>query len=103
VSETLPESVLAKIEDRLRRVVTVAPAPWRTALETREGAGGENFVQFLGDPSVDNEMYFTVMLGTQRLTSPDPRLDLIVDFVGNAVEDMQRLLDEVRRQRATGS
>lgn len=44
-------------------------------------------------------MYLTVLLGTDRLTSPDPRLDLIVDFVGNAVYDVQRLLAEIRRLR----
>jgi hypothetical protein len=42
-------------------------------------------------------MYFTVRLGAERLSSPDPRLDLIVDFVGNAMQNIQQLIAEVRR------
>ncbi|WP_116071351.1 hypothetical protein [Asanoa ferruginea] len=99
MTQPLSEEDLAGIEHRLHQVLTVAPPPWSCGLETRAGTGGESFVQFLGDPDVDNEMYFTVLLGSERLTSPDPRLDLVVDFVGNAVADMQRLIAEVRRSR----
>jgi hypothetical protein len=99
VDEPLPETVLVDIEQRLDGALSVAPAPWSAGLETREGTGGESFVQFLGDPDVDNEMYLSVHLGSERLVSPDPRLDMIVDFVGNAPQDVRRLLVEVGRLR----
>jgi hypothetical protein len=99
MTDPLPDEVMAEIECRLSQVLSVAPPPWREYLETRTATGGESFVQFGGDPGVDNEMYLTVLLGKDRLTSPDPRLDLIVDFVGNAVHDVQRLLAEIRRLR----
>lgn len=98
--QPLSAEAIAAIERRLNQALSVAPPPWCAALETREATGGESVVQFRGDPDVDNEMYLTVMLGTERLTSPDPQLDLIVDFVGNAAHDVQRLIAEVRRLRA---
>ena len=88
VTEPLSDDALAEIEHRLNQALSVAPPPWWPWLETRDATGGESFVQFRGDSDVDNEMFFTVMLGANRLTSPDPRLDLIVDFVGNAGHDI---------------
>jgi hypothetical protein len=99
MTEPLPDEAIAEIEHRLDQALSVMPPPWRTWLETREATGGESFVQFGGDPNVDNELYVTVLLGNDRLTSPDPRLDLIFDFVGNAARDVQRLIAEVRRLR----
>jgi hypothetical protein len=99
VTEPLPDEALAEIERRLNQALSVAPPPWQALLETREATGGESCVQFAGNPDADNDMYFTVMLGAERLTSPDPRLDLIVDFVGNAAHDVQRLITEIRRIR----
>jgi hypothetical protein len=101
--EPLSEESLAAIEHRLAQVRTVAPPPWRGLLESREGTGGESCVQFSGGLHVDNEMYFTVMLGAKRLRSPDPQLDLIVDFVGNAADDIERLIAEVRRARGANT
>jgi hypothetical protein len=103
MTEPLSEEALAAIEHRLSQALTVAPPPWRPGLETREGLGGESFVPFLGDPEVDNEMYIIVNLGPERLHSPDPRLDLIVDFLGNAAADIQKLIAEVRRSRGAAS
>jgi hypothetical protein len=57
MNQPMPEDALAEIEHRMNQVFTVAPPPWRAGLETREGLGGESFVQFLGDPDADNEMY----------------------------------------------
>jgi hypothetical protein len=100
VTEPLSDEDLADIERRLELALTVAPPPWSPGLETRAATGGESFVQFLGDPDVDNEMYLSVHLGAERLTSPDPRLDLVIDFVGNAAADVRRLISEVRRLQA---
>jgi hypothetical protein len=97
VSEPLSDEELTQIERRLDQAVTVAPPPWWAWLETQGGLGGESFVQFRGDPNVDNEMYLSVHLGADRLRSPDPRLDLIIDFVGNSAEDVRRLIGEIRR------
>jgi len=99
VDEPLSDVVLVDIGPRLDHALSVAPPPWSAGLETREGLGGESFVRFLGDPDVDDEMYLRVHLGPERLASPDPRLDMIVDFVGNAPHDIRRLLGEVRRLR----
>ena len=44
-------------------------------------------------------IYLSVHLGSEHLISPDRRLDLIVDFVGDAPQDVRRLLDEVGRLR----
>ena len=95
----MSETELDEIERRLAGAFRVAPPPWAESLETRWGTGGESFVQFLGNPDVDNEMYFEVHLGPERLKSPDPRIDLLVDFIGHAPADIGRLLSEVRRLR----
>jgi hypothetical protein len=99
MTDPLSETDLAEIEKRVSDALSVAPPPWTPLLETRYGTGGESCVQFRGDPDVDNEMYFRVHLGPDRLTSPDPRLDLIIDFVGNASDDVRRLVAEVKRLR----
>ena len=99
MSDPLSNVELIEIERRVSDALSVAPPPWWPWLETRYGTGGESFVQFRGDPDVDNEMYFSVHLGPDRLASPDPRLDLIIDFVGNAADDVLRLVAEVRRLR----
>jgi hypothetical protein len=77
----------------------VAPQPWSPWLETRDGIGGCSFVQYGSDRDQDNDMYLEVRLGDRRLTSPDGDLDAIVDFVGNAAEDVLRLVDEAKRLR----
>jgi hypothetical protein len=99
MTDPLSETALAEIEKRVADALGVAPPPWVPLLETRYATGGESCVQFCGDPDVDNEMYFRVHLGHDRLVSPDPRLDLIIHFVGNAADDVRRLLAEVRRLR----
>jgi hypothetical protein len=68
-------------------------------LETSNAIGGESFVQFCGDPNVDNSMYLSVRLGPDRLESSGPSLYVIVDFLGNVADDVVRLVAEVRRQR----
>jgi hypothetical protein len=40
-----------------------------------------------------------VHIGPEQLSSPDVRLDAIIDFVAHAVEDVPRLLTEIRRLR----
>jgi hypothetical protein len=62
---------------------------------------GSSFIQFGGAPDEDNEMYLDVRLGQDQLVSPDTRLDAIVDLIGNAPQDIIRLIDEVRRFRDT--
>ena len=103
MTEPFSDDALHAIEHRLRAVSTIAPPPWRPWLETRQGIGGSSFVQFDGDPDVDCEMYLTVELGPEQLRSPDPRLDLIVDFLGNAAGDIEQLIAEVRRLRDAAS
>jgi hypothetical protein len=97
MNDGLPDAALLEIEHRLARALQVAPTPWKPWLETRYGTGGCSFVTFDGDQ--DNEMYLEVHLGTEQLISPDARLDAIVDFVGNAMDDVQKLVAEVKRLR----
>ncbi|GAA0942801.1 hypothetical protein [Virgisporangium aurantiacum] len=100
MSESLSDADIAAIEERAVKALDVAPAPWTTWLETRGGTGGESFVRLGGDPDSDNEMYVRVQVGSERLTSPDPRLDLVIDFVGHAAADVLRLSAEVKRLRS---
>jgi hypothetical protein len=99
MAEELSDAELDQIEQRAARAFAVAPQPWVSFLETRHGIGGGSFVRFGGGPNDDNEMYLEVHLGAHQLTSPDPSLDAILDFVGQAAQDVPRLVGEVRRLR----
>lgn len=44
-------------------------------------------------------MYVNVHVGDDQWRSPDARLDAVIDLFGHAPNDIQRLLDEVRRIR----
>jgi hypothetical protein len=99
VNDELSDADLVEIEQRAAGALSVAPLPWSPWLETRDGTGGCSFVQFGGNPGEDNEMYFDVRLGARRLVSPDQQLDAIIDFVGNAADDVLRMLAEIRRLR----
>jgi hypothetical protein len=63
------------------------------------GIGGCSFVQLGGDPGAEHELYFELRLGSAQVTSPDERLDAVVDFLGNAADDVPRLVAEIRRLR----
>ena len=99
MNDELSDADLVEIEQRAAGALSVAPLPWSPWLETRGGIGGCSFVQFGGNPGEDNEMYFDVRLGARRLVSPDQQLDAIIDFVGNAADDVLRMLAEIRRLR----
>lgn len=95
----LTDDDLGEVELRLHRALEVAPGPWTEFLETREATGGPSFVRLDGDSDLDLEMYVDVHTGMTKWTSPDARLDAVVDFVGHAAEDVRRLLEEVHRLR----
>jgi hypothetical protein len=95
----LSDNDLDEIERRVARALDVAPVPWRSWLETRDGIGGSSFVQITGGADADIEMCLEVHLGAERLASPDARLDATVDFVGNVASDVPRLVAEVKRLR----
>lgn len=97
--DALPDADLTDAEERALQSLEVAPAPWIPLLETCHGIGGCGFIQAGDDPAVDNEMYFDAHLGASRLTSPDPRLDTVNDFVAHAPADVIRLIAEIRRLR----
>src|SRR6266508_5911430 len=99
VDQGLSDSDLSRIQERVDRALEISPLPWSPWRETREGTGGCSFIQFGGHPDEDNEMYLYVRLGRHRLVSPDTRLDAIVDLIGNAPEDILRLIGEVKRLR----
>lgn len=103
MNDPLSDAELAEIHERLSSALKIAPPPWTAWLETRAATGGESFVQFDGDPDVDNEMYLRIHLGRERLVSPDPRLDAIIDFVGHAAHDVEQLVREIRRLRGLSS
>jgi hypothetical protein len=100
MSDRLSDADLDEIEQRVRKALEVAPSPWTEYLEGRYATGGSSFVQ-VGDADVDPEieMYVDVQEGDDRWSSPDPRLDAIIDLFGHAPNDIQRLLAEVRRIR----
>ncbi|GEM_PF-6471779 len=99
MGNVLSDADLDEIEQRAAGAFEVAPQPWKPWLETRDATGGCSFVQFGGDPDEDNEMYFEVRLAQRQLISPDARLDAVIDFVGNAPDDVLRLVAEVKRLR----
>jgi hypothetical protein len=88
---------LGQIEQRVLKALDAAASPWIAELETRAPVGGCSFIRFGDDPAVDQEIYLDVQTGHGRLTSPDVRLDSIIEFVASAPEDIMRLITEVRR------
>lgn len=100
MQKSLSDDDVAAIEQRVWHALAVAPPPWATWLETRHATGGGSFVQLGGGTDADNEMYLDVRLSQRQLVSPDPRLDAIVDLIGNTPEDILRLIAEIRRLRA---
>jgi hypothetical protein len=57
--------------------------------------------QMDGDADECPEMWTEVQFGADgRWRAPDARLDALIDLVGEAATDIQRLLQEVRRLRA---
>lgn len=97
--DPLLDTDLDQIKQRALRALDAAPPPWIPEMETREPIGGCSFIRFGGDPAVDHEIYLEVRTGTGKMTSPDARLDSIVDFVAHAPGDVVRLIAEVRRLR----
>jgi hypothetical protein len=97
--DPLTDADLAAIEERVNEAQRVGPPPWNAWLETRHGTGGGSFVQFGGAADEDNEMYLDVRLNQRQLISPSAELDAIVDFIGNAPEDVHSLVAEVHRLR----
>src|SRR5581483_2056079 len=97
--DVLSDAELAAIEQRVNEAQRVGPPPWNAELETRHGTGEGSFVQFGGAADEDNEMYLDVRLNQRQLISPNAGLDAIVDFIGNAPEDVLSLVAEVQRLR----
>jgi hypothetical protein len=100
VKDALTDAELIEIEQRASRALDVVPTPWYPQLETLHGIGGCSFIQIGEDPAVDNEMYIDAHLGARQLTSPDARLDTVIDFIAHAPADVVRLLAEIRRLRS---
>jgi hypothetical protein len=83
---------------------SVPPARWmwrphhgRHRWKTRQAIGGCGFIPVTDDQAVDEEIYVDVHLRTGQLTSPDARLDDILDFIAHAATDIPRLTAEIRR------
>lgn len=73
--------------------------PWIAEMETRAPIGGCSFIRFADDPTAGQEIYLDVRIGHGQMTSPDVRLDSIIEFVARAPEDVMRLITEIRRLR----
>ena len=99
MTDDLSEAELNRIEHRATKAAEAAPRPWRSFLETRQGIGGSSFIRVGDDTDIDYEMYIDGHIGPEQLSSPDVRLDAIIDFVAHAVEDVPRLLTEIRSLR----
>jgi hypothetical protein len=96
----ISDADLNEIERRLRKALEVAPQPWTEFLKTRHATGGGSFIRIGEDSELDHEMHVDIHLGDSRWSSPDVRLDAVIDLLGHAPEDIQRLLQEVRRLQA---
>jgi hypothetical protein len=99
VAEPLSNADLGQIEHRVLDALDAAAPPWIAELETRAPIGGCSFIRFGDEPTADHEMYLDVRTARGQLTSPDERLDSIVEFVAHAPEDIMRLINEIRRLR----
>ena len=100
MADPLPDTSLELIEQRAVRALDAAPLPWIAEMETRAPIGGCSFIRFGDNPAADQEIYLEVQTGHGRMTSPDARLDSIIEFVACAPEDVMRLIAEIRRLRA---
>ena len=99
MADPLPDADLSQIEQRTLKALGEAPPPWIPELETRVPIGGSSYIRFGNDLTADQEMYVDVRTSHGRLTSPDSRLDSIIEFVASAPEDILRLITEIRRLR----
>lgn len=95
----LADDEINEIERRLTKALSVAPAPWEEFLETRGGIGGSSFIRADGSSDNDHEMYVSIHRGGVEWTSPDERLDAVLDFLAHAAADIPRLIAEIRRLR----
>jgi hypothetical protein len=95
---SVSDDELDAIERRVMQALAAAPPPWQEFLETRQGVGGSSFVR-IGQDDVDREMYLSVHVDGDTWSSPDPRLDAIIDFIAHAAEDLPRLVAEIRTLR----
>jgi hypothetical protein len=57
MSDPLPDADLEQIEQRARRALDAAPAPWTSEMETRAPIGECSFIRFGNDSAIDQEMY----------------------------------------------
>ena len=94
----LSSADLEVIDQRAEAASAVADLPWVSLLETRHGIGGCSFIR-CGTAERDVEMYVDLTYGETRISSPDPRLDAVLDFIAAASEDVPRLVAEIRRLR----
>lgn len=93
-SHELTEVELDGIE---RRASQATPGPWVPWLESREGIGGESFIELGADGVDDLQMY--VAYSPARPAGPDAATDADLDFIAHARQDVPRLVAEVRRLR----
>ena len=98
MTDPMSDTYLEQVEQRALRALDAAPPPWSPFLETEGGLGGDSFIRLGDDPDVDREMYLHVYTGIEQVRSP-ACLDLIVEFVACAPEDVIRLISEIRRLR----
>jgi hypothetical protein len=96
---SIEDDELDRIERRAAAAFAVLRSPWSAYLETRAGIGGGSFIGTPSEHDGDDEMYITLLVGGKELTSPDPRLDAVLDFIASASADVPKLVAEVRRLR----
>jgi hypothetical protein len=99
MSDPLPDADFAEMEQRALTALGAAPPPWIAELETRAPIGGCSFIRFGDEEGADHEIYLDVRTGHEQLTSPDTRLDSIIEFIARAPDDIMRLITEIRRLR----
>jgi hypothetical protein len=90
MTDELSDDDLAAIE---RRWAAATPGPWWASIEGRDHTSGDTFIRTGTDTTRGPDIYVS------HESQSAPASDL--DFIAGAKQDVPRLLQEIRRLRAT--
>lgn len=96
MEDPLTEAELAAIE---ARAGAATRGPWEAFVEGRDHLSGDDFIRTGGLDDGAPDMYVTLHFDTRAV----PALSADLDFIAAARQDVERLVAEIRRLRASGN